>query len=83
MDPWRDDELIVQTGKSFVGAQETHPYYYHSGMAEHAPLYFALKYSTFSRTYDHIVSNFPEGPTLVLEKSPGTYRLDGGLRDGP
>jgi endonuclease/exonuclease/phosphatase family metal-dependent hydrolase len=78
MDPWRDDELSVQTWNSFVGAPETHPYYYHSGMAEHDPQYFTLEYPTFSRTYDHVVSNFLEGTTLVLGESPGTYRLDGG-----
>ncbi|MFA9404100.1 MAG: hypothetical protein ACERKY_13670, partial [Anaerolineales bacterium] len=49
-----------------------------SGMAEHDPPYFTLKYPTFSRTYDHVVSNFLEGTTLVLGESPGTYRLDGG-----
>ncbi len=77
MDPWRDDDLSVQTWKSFVGAPETHPYYYHSGMAEHDPPYFTLEYPTFSRTYDHVASNFLEGTTLVLGESPGTYRLDG------
>jgi hypothetical protein len=79
MDPWRDDDLSVQTWKSFVGSPETHPYYYHSGMAEHNPPYFTLEYPTFSRTYDHVVSNFLEGTTLVLGESPGTSRLDGGL----
>ena len=78
MDPWRDDDLSVQTWKSFVGSPETHPYYYHSGMAEHDPPYFTLEYPTFSRTYDHVVSNFLEGTTLVLGESPGTSRLDGG-----
>jgi endonuclease/exonuclease/phosphatase family metal-dependent hydrolase len=79
MDPWRDDDLSVQTWRSFVGSPETHPYYYHSGMAEHDPPHFTLVYPTFSRTYDHVVSNFLEGTTLVLGASPDTYRLDGGF----
>ena len=78
IDPWRDDDLSVRTWNSFVGASEIHPYYYHSGTAEHAPPYFTLKYPIYSRTYDHIVSNFLEGTTLVLGESPDTYRLDGG-----
>ena len=78
MDPWRDDDLSVQTWNSYVGAPEKYPYYYHSGIAEYAPPYFTLEYPTFSRTYDHVVSNFLEGTTLVLGESPGTSRLDWG-----
>lgn len=78
MDPWREDDKSVQTWKSYVGAPQTHPYYYHSGMAEHAPPFFTLRYPTFSKTYDHLVSNFLDGTTLVLGESSDTFRLDGG-----
>ena len=78
MDPWREDDVSVQTWNSYVGSSETHPFYYHSGVAESQPPFYTLQYPTFSRTYDHVVSNFLFGTTVVLGESPGTVRLDGG-----
>jgi endonuclease/exonuclease/phosphatase family metal-dependent hydrolase len=78
LDPWREDDLSSRYWRQQVGADGTSDYVYHSGIAEHQPPHPTLRYPFFTKTYDHVVSNFLEGVTQVLGESPGTARLDGG-----
>ena len=78
LDPWREQDVSTDYWNQRVGLPETHSYYYHSGITEHDPPYPSLRYLIFSRTYDHVVSNFLRGTTVTLGEAPGTSRLDGG-----
>jgi hypothetical protein len=75
LDPWREDDPSIHYWRQQIGASG---YGYHSGIAERQPPYPTLRYPFFTRTYDHVLSNFLTGVTQVLGESPGTTRLDGG-----
>ncbi|NIM95930.1 MAG: hypothetical protein GTO18_19700 [Anaerolineales bacterium] len=78
LDAWREDNVSTRYWNQHVGSIGTREYYYHSGIAENDPPYFTFQYPFFRRTYDHIISNFLDGTTVVLGESPGTSRMDGG-----
>ena len=78
LDPWRGDDVSTEYWNTQVGSAETHAFYYHSGPAEQEPPYPTIRSSFFTRTLDHVASNFLEGTTLTLGEAPGTMRLDGG-----
>lgn len=78
LDPWREDDESSRYWRQQVGENGSSNYVYHSGIAECQPPYPTLRYPFFTRTYDHVVSNFLLGVTQVLGESPGTSRLDGG-----
>ena len=78
MDPWREDDVSSRYWRKMVGRSAGSEYAYHSGIAEQQPPYPTLRYLSYVRTYDHVVSNFLNGTTQVLGESPGTARLDGG-----
>lgn len=78
LDPWREDDPSIRYWRQKTGIDRESSYVYHSGIAEHEPPYPTLRYPFFTRTYDHVISNFLSGVTRVLGESPGTARLDGG-----
>jgi hypothetical protein len=78
MDPWREDDVSARYWRSMVGSAAGSDYDHHSGIAEREPPFPTLRYLSYARTYDHVVSNFLHGVTQVLGESPGTTRLDGG-----
>jgi endonuclease/exonuclease/phosphatase family metal-dependent hydrolase len=78
LDPWREDDVSSQYWRKMVGQAAGSEYAYHSGIAERQPPYPTLRYLSYLRTYDHVVSSFLNGTTRVLGVSPGTDRLDGG-----
>jgi endonuclease/exonuclease/phosphatase family metal-dependent hydrolase len=78
LDPWREDDVSSRYWRAQVGRAAGSEYAYHSEIAEHQPPYPTLRYLSYARTYDHVVSNFLNGTTQVLGESPGTARLDGG-----
>jgi endonuclease/exonuclease/phosphatase family metal-dependent hydrolase len=78
LDPWREEDPSTRYWRQQVGANGDAGYVYHSGIAERQPPYPTLRYPFFTRTYDHVASNFLQGITQVLGESPGTRRLDGG-----
>jgi hypothetical protein len=78
LDPWREEDASIRYWRQQVGKASESGYIYHSGVAERNPPYPTLRYPFFTRTYDHVASNFLSGVTQVLGESPGTSRLDGG-----
>lgn len=78
LDPWREDDPSIRYWRQQTGTDSASDYIYHSGIAEREPPYPTLRYPFFTRTYDHVLSNFLTGATQVLGESPETARLDGG-----
>ncbi len=78
LDPWREDDPSIRYWRQQIGLDSASGYVYHSGIAEREPPYPTLRYPFFTRTYDHVTSNFLTGTARVLGESPGTARLDGG-----
>jgi hypothetical protein len=78
LDPWQEDDVSTRYWNELVGPTGSSGFDYHSGIAEHQPPYPTLRYGTFKRTYDHVVSNLLSGVTQVLGESQATTRLDGG-----
>ena len=78
LDPWREDDPSIRYWRQQIGIDSDSGYVYHSGIAERHPPYPTLRYPLFTRTYDHVASNFLGGTTRVLGESPKTARLDGG-----
>jgi endonuclease/exonuclease/phosphatase family metal-dependent hydrolase len=78
MDPWREDDVSSRHWRSMVGQDAESEFAYHSGTAERRPPYPTLRYLSYARTYDHVVSNSLHRVTQVPGESPGTTRLDGG-----
>jgi endonuclease/exonuclease/phosphatase family metal-dependent hydrolase len=77
LDPWRGGDVCARCWRIVVSTEAGSDYGYHSGAAERQPPYPTLRYLTYARAYDHVVSNVLHGVTHVLGESPGPSRLDG------